>query len=409
MPELFNVLTVAQAVERLAAHVAPLQRREQVALANALDRVVAHELRTPVDLPAFARSTMDGFAVRAADTYGASEALPAYLALCGEVPMGGPAGVQLGAGQAARIHTGGMIPPGGDAVVMVEHTQALDEHTVEVLRPVALGENVIPIGEDVRAGDLLFERGHRLRPQDLGGLAAVGIVAVEVVARPRVAILASGDEIVPAHSSPAPGQVRDINSHTIAALTRRCGADPLLYGIAPDDAAALRVLASEALSVCDMLIISAGSSVSTRDITAQVIGELGRPGVLVHGVAIHPGKPTILAMADGRPVFGLPGNPVSTMIAFELFVAPALDWLQGALTPVRVVVQARLARNVASHAGMEDYVPVRLVERDGIRWAEPVFGKSNLIYTMAHADGLLHVPLDLAGLYAGATVTVRLF
>lgn len=409
MPELFQVVTVAQALERLLPRLASLRRAEPLGLLDALDRVTAHELRAPADLPAFARSTMDGFAVRAADTYGASEGLPAYLELCGEVPMGRAPNLTVRPGQAARVHTGGMLPPGADAVVMVENTQALGAEAIEVVRPVALGENVVPVGEDVRRGDLLFPAGHWLRPQDLGGLAGVGITTVEAAACPRVAILASGDEVVPPEQPVAPGQIRDINSYTIAALARRAGGLPELRGIAPDDADRLRAMAEQALAEADMLIISAGSSVSTRDMTVQVIGALGAPGVLVHGVSIHPGKPTILALVGVKPVFGLPGNPVSTMIAFELFVAPALRRLLGAAEPLGGGVEARLARNVASKPGREDFVPVRLEQRDGALWADPVFGKSNLIYTMAHADGLLHVPLDLAGLYAGDTVRVRVF
>jgi molybdopterin molybdotransferase len=410
MPELFNVVTVAQAQARMRELLAPLGRAERVRLLDALDRVLAEDVRSGVDLPAFPRSTMDGFAVRAADTYGASEGLPAYLAICGEVPMGRAPELEVGGAEAARVHTGGMLPRGADAVVKVENTQQLDERTIEVVRPVAPGENVIPVGEDVRAGEGLFARGQRLRPQDLGGLAGIGVTQVLVAARPRVAILATGDEVEPPESGLAPGQIRDINTYTIAAQTRRAGGDPVPAGIAPDDAAALRRMAVAALDAADALVISAGSSVSTRDITAQVIGELGRPGVLVHGVAIHPGKPTILAVAGGKPVFGLPGNPVSTMVAFELFVAPALGWLLGAAgAPGSQSVQARLARNVASHPGSEDFVPVRLETREGATWAEPVFGKSNQIYTMVRADGMLHVPLDLAGLYAGDLVTVRLF
>src|SRR6266508_2756937 len=321
MPELFNVLTVAQALERLLPHIPPLAR---------------------------------------------AEGMPAYLTLCGEVPMGRAPDVEVRPEQAARVHTGGMIPPGADAVVMVENTQALDERTIEVVRPAAHGENVIPIGEDVRAGDRLFSRGHRLRPQDLGGLAGVGITEVAVAARPRVAILATGDEVVPADRPVAAGQIRDINSYTIAALTRRSGGEPILIGIAPDNAARLREMAASALQSADALIISAGSSVSTRDMTVQIIGELGQPGVLVHGVAIHPGKPTILALVGAKPVFGLPGNPVSTMIAFDLFVVPALRQMLGAAHDLHSgSIQARLARNVASHSGREDFVPVRLEQRAG--------------------------------------------
>jgi molybdopterin molybdotransferase len=229
------------------------------------------------------------------------------------------------------------------------------------------------------------------------------------VARPHVAILASGDEMVPAEAAVAPGQVRDINSYTLAALVRRAGGEPVLCGIAPDDPDALGSMARAALEGADLLILAAGSSVSARDHTAGVIGALGAPGLLVHGVAIHPGKPTIIAVAGARPVFGLPGNPVSAMIAFGLFVAPALRRLQGAPEADPPPIQAVLTLNVASKPGREDFVPVRLERRDGALRAEPVFGKSNLIYTMAHADGLVRVPLDLSGLYAGATVEVALF
>lgn len=409
MPELFQVVTVAEANARLCAHIAPLPRRELIPLHDALDRVLAEELRSPVDLPAFPRSTVDGFAVRAADTYGASESLPAYLTICGETPMGRAPEFTVSSGQAALIHTGGMLPSGSDSVVMVEYTQYLDPTTIEVVRPVAVGENVIPVGEDVARGDVLFPRGHRLRPQDLGGLAGVGIVQVPVVARPRVAILATGDEVVPADAEVAPGQVRDINSYTIAALVRRAGGEPVLCGIAPDDPVILDQMARSALESADLLVLSAGSSVSTRDYTVSIIESLGAPGVLVHGVAIHPGKPTIIAVAGERPVFGLPGNPVSAIIAFGLFVAPALRHLQGAPETDPLTVQAVLTLNIASKPGREDFVPVRLERRDGVLYANPVFGKSNLIYTLVHADGLVRVPLDLSGLYAGSPVEVTLF
>lgn len=409
MPELFQVVTVAEANERLAARLSPLTRTEEVALHEAIDRVLAEDLYSPVDLPAFPRSTVDGYAVRAADTYGASEGLPAYLTLCGEAPMGSAPTFSVESGQAALIHTGGMLPLGSDAVVMVEYTQRVDATLIEVVRPVAVGENVIPVGEDVRRGDRLFARGHRLRPQDLGGLAGVGIVRVPVAARPRVAILASGDEVVPPEAPVAPGQVRDINSYTLAAMVRRAGGEPKPCGIAPDRAEALETMARAALEDADALIIAAGSSVSARDMTAGVINALGAPGVLVHGVAIQPGKPTILAVAGNRPVFGLPGNPVSAIIAFELFVAPAIRRLLGAAPPPAITRRARLARNIPSRPGREDFVPVVFKQRDAELWADPVFGKSNLIYTLVRADGLVRVPLDLGGLYAGDEVEVHLF
>ncbi len=409
MPELFHVLPVAVARARLREHVRPLGAVERASLGEALGRVLAEDIVSAVDLPAFARSTMDGYAVRAADTYGATEALPVYLTVAGEVPMGQAPALRLRPGEAALVHTGGMLPSGADAVVMLEHTHPLDARTIEVTRPVAVGENVIPPGEDVRCGQVLLPKGTWLRPQELGALAGTGVTAVAVARRPRVALISTGDEVVPPEVEPALGQIRDINSTTLVALTLEWGGLPLPRGIVPDDAQALAAAARLALAEADVLVVSAGSSVSTRDMTATVLGALGRPGVLVHGVAMHPGKPTILAVADGKPVFGLPGNPVSAMVAFDLFVAPALAWLMGAAERRRPVVRARLAANVPSHPGEEDYVQVRLEQRAGGIWAVPVFGKSNLITTMVRADGVLRVPLDSAGLYEGTMVEVALY
>jgi molybdopterin molybdotransferase len=353
---------------------------------------------------------MDGFAVRAADTFGASEGVPAYLEVVGEVLMGRAPSVQLEVGQCARIATGGMLPPGADAVVMVEQTQEVGPTTVEAYRAVAAGENVVQIGEDARTGEPILPRGHTLRPQDIGGLLALGVTEVEVARRLRVGILSGGDELVAPTETPGPGQIRDINSYTLRGLVQRLGHEACLAGLLPDDAAALESASRKALPDADVLILSAGSSVSTRDMTAQVIASLGQPGVLVHGVSLKPGKPTILAMADGKPVFGLPGNPVSCMVTFDLFVAPTLYRLSGCPErPPGQTLSARLTRNIASAAGREDYVQVRLERRDGELWADPVFGKSNLIYTLVRSDGLVKINLDKGGLSAGELVEVRLF
>jgi molybdopterin molybdotransferase len=407
--ELFNVCPPAEAAALLCGRLNRLSSVERCAAADALDRVLANDLRSPVDLPAFPRSTMDGFALRAADSYGATEAMPAYLRLAGEVPMGRQSALRLATGELARVHTGGMIPEGADAVVMIENTQAIDSETIEVVRPVAVGENVIPIGEDVRRDGMVLRCGQILRAQDLGALAGAGITRVDVIARPRVGILATGDEVIPPEADPQPGQVRDVNTSTLSALLRHWGGIPRAYGIAPDRFEQISERARLALEQNDALIVSAGSSVSTRDMTAAVIAELGEPGILIHGVSMHPGKPTILALAGEKPVFGLPGNPVSTMIAARLFVAPAVAKMLGAEGAPERSVQARLTHNVASIPGREDYVQARLEVREGEVWAEPVFGKSNLIYTMVRADGLVRVPLDRAGAYAGDVVTVDLF
>ncbi|MBI3957520.1 MAG: molybdopterin molybdotransferase MoeA, partial [Chloroflexi bacterium] len=263
-------------------------------------------------------------------------------------------------------------------------------------------------GEDIRAGDPILAAGRRLRPQDIGGLLALGITTVTVAAPPRVAIISSGDEVVAPDQPVAPGQVRDINSYTLAGLTRRAGGAPILYGIVPDERVALEAAAAQAHRDADIVVLSAGSSVSYRDLSVEVIAGLGAPGVLAHGLSVRPGKPTIVAVADGVPVFGLPGNPVSAMVIFDLMVTPAIRALLGATDQPRQQVQARLARNIASAAGREDYVQVRLEERDGELWAVPVLGKSNLIYTLVHADGVVKIDLNANGVREGAWVTVYL-
>lgn len=409
--EFFNVLPPGQALAAWWKQVTHRPAVESVAARAALGRVTAEAVTSPEILPAFRRSSVDGYAVRAADTFGASDTLPAYLRLVGEVPMGQRAAVDVGPAEAALIHTGGMLPDGADAVVMVEHTQPVDANEIEVLRPVAVGENVIQVGEDVTSGDVILPAGHRVQPQDVGALLALGLAHdVPVVRRPRVSLFSTGDELVPPDTRDLQiGQIRDINSSTIWALCERAGAEARIHGIVRDQPEALYAALSEALPDADMLVVTAGSSVSVRDMTATTINRLGEPGVLVHGVAARPGKPTILAVVEGKPVIGLPGNPVSALVMFTLFGIPAITRLLGASMPRQARIVARLAMNVPSVAGREDYVPVRLVDRDDAVWAEPVFGKSNLIFTLVGADGLLKVPLNAGGLYEGATGEVVLF
>jgi molybdopterin molybdotransferase len=409
--EFFEVLPPETALSTWLMQVTHRVDAETIRTYDALGRVTARTITSPEALPAFQRSTVDGYAVRAADTFGASDSLPAYLRVTGEVLMGEAATVEVGEGQAALIHTGGMVPPGADAVVMVEHTQPFAESEIEVLKPVAPGENVLQIGEDVTQGDAVLPAAHRIQPQDIGALLALGIVeSVPVLKKPRVSIFSTGDEVVtPDTGRLTPGQIRDINSGTIQALCRRAGADTLLHDIVPDRPDALYNALSVALPESDMLVVTAGSSVSVRDMTASTINRLGMPGVLVHGVAARPGKPTILAVIDDKPVIGLPGNPVSAFVMFTLFGLPAIAHLMGTDLPLRARLRARVTVNVPSAAGREDHVPVRLIQREGETWAEPVFGKSNLIFTLVGADGLLIVPLNATGLREGAWGEVVLF
>jgi molybdopterin molybdotransferase len=407
--ELFRVVTPTDALSKIFDALESTIGDERVPLDDALFRITAAPVYASEQSPSFSRSAMDGFAVHAADTYGASDGLPSHMSVHGEVRMGRSVAEPLSSGTARLIHTGGMMPPGADAVVMVEHTQTIDERAIEVTRPVAPGENVIQAGEDLAVGDLILPAGWRVRPQDIGVLAAVGIRELVVTRRPVIGLLATGDEIVDRTSEPAAGQVRDVNTSVLSALITEIGAVPKPYGIAPDDRSALTRLASKALSTCDMLVITAGSSVSARDLTADVIGDLGMPGVLAHGLTVKPGKPTIGAVCNGKPVFGLPGNPVSAIVVYGLLVRPTICKLLGSSEEdTRPRIRARLRRNVASQSGRIDYVPVTLHEHDEELWAEPIFGKSNLIYTLVRAAGLATIPMDAGGQPEGALVDVEL-
>lgn len=417
MPEFFNVLPPDQARALLLAQVAVRTATELVATPDALGRVTAEPIKAPHSLPAFRRSAMDGFAVRAADTFGASEGLPAFVQVVSEVAMGRAASIELAPGQAAIVHTGGMIPESADAVVQVEHTQrvaagptASPPFEIEVFRAAAAGQNVLQIGEDVGQGDIILPAGRIVQPQDIGALMALGLIETQVSRQPRVAILATGDEVIEPSQEPEPGQIRDVNSYVIGAMAARAGGEPLLLGIVRDDRRALREAAAAALSQSEMLVITAGSSVSVRDMTADIIDGLGPSGVLLHGIATRPGKPTIAGVIDGKPVLGLPGNPVSALVQFDMLGVPAIRHMLGLpAEDRRGRVMARLGHNIASESGREDYIPAQLIEEESGLIALPIFGKSNLIFTLVNADGLIKVPLNTGGLEAGEQVEVRLF
>ena len=406
--EFFNVQPVAQALETLLAHWRPAPASESLDPREAMGRTLAQDVRAPEELPAFPRSTVDGYALRATDSFGASPALPALLRVAGELRMGEAAQQSLSPGSAVLIHTGGMLPPDADAVIMLERTQTLGDD-VELLAPVAPGENVLQPGEDVAAGALLVAAGRTLRAQEIGGLLAAGVTGVNVRVRPQVAILSSGDELLPPEGTPAPGQIRDINAHTLAALVSEAGGEPLHCGIARDEFDDYFDRARRGHAEADLLLLTAGSSVSARDQTRAVIERLGVPGVLQHGLAVRPGKPTLLAVCEGKAVIGLPGNPVSALLVARQILLPLLRHWSGAAPTPAASVRALLGSNLSSASGREDTVPVRLRERDGQLLAEPVFGKSGLIFTLVGADGLVLVPLDSGGLRAGTMVNVQLF
>jgi molybdopterin molybdotransferase len=413
MPEFLTLLPPDEARTLLLSHLSgPLPDSDLIDVPSSLGRILADDIAAPHPLPNFQRSTVDGYAVRAGDTHGASDSLPAYLNLIGEVPMGDAPAFEISSGQCALIHTGGMLPDDSDAVVMLEYTQSVQKDEIEIFRAVAHGENVILIGEDVAQGQTIQARGSLMRPAEIGGLMALGIVKVKDVRKPLVGLISTGDEVIDPSQSPRPGQVRDINSFTLGALVEKSGGIAKRYGIISDEIGALKNAAAKALAECDAVIITAGSSASTRDMTADVIRSLGAPGVLVHGINTRPGKPTILGVCNGKPVIGLPGNPVSALVNGYLFVVPVIEKLLGALQRPKATVLARLTVNLASQAGREDWWPVRLhfssSGREDKVEAEPIFGKSNLIFTLAAANGLLRIHPDATGLSAGELVEVFL-
>ena len=404
--EFFTTRTVAEAL----AGFRPGRRTgtESVPLREALRRVPGEPVAAPHPLPGFARSTVDGYAVRAADTYGVSEGLPGYFAVAGTVVMGTEPDTAVTPGTAVIMPTGGALPPGADAVVMIEYTAETMPGTIEVVRPVAPGEGVVRADEDAKPGEVIIDGGRPLRPQDLGMLAAAGVTSVTVRKKPVVTIFSTGDEVVPADTPQLkPGQVRDATAAALAALVADAGGEPVLGGIVPDDPGALEKALRGALPASDVLVISAGSSVGVRDETANAVARLGEPGIWCHGLAIKPGKPTVLAECAGVPVIGLPGNPRSALVVFRLIGMPVVRLVGGCESPPpQPSTRARLSRDLASAAGRLDVVQVTVGE-DGV--ATPVFGLSALLSVLTAADGYIVIPDEATGLRAGSEVEVILY
>ncbi len=400
--EFFTARTVAEAL----AEFRPAHRTgtERVAVDAAFGRVPATEILAREALPGFDRSSVDGYAVRAHDTFGASDAIPAYLTVAGSVAMGGPAELELGAHQAIAVPTGGALPAGTDAVVMIEHTQEAMPGSIEVVRPVAPGDGIVRHDEDIAAGQPAVAAGRPVRAQDIAMLAALGITELEVHTPPAVTILATGDELVAPHvQTLRAGQIRDALSSSVGALVREAGGRPLPPQIIPDDRDALHRALEQALSRSDMVVICAGSSVGGRDETAAAVAALPAATIWCHGLAIKPGKPTLLADSDQIPIIGLPGNPRSALVVFRLLGLPLVRRAGGWTHDPRAGSAAfRLARDLPSAAGRLDVVQVRV--RDD--HAEPIFGPSALLSVLTQADGYVIVPEDANGLSAGEPVEV---
>ncbi len=409
-----DIVSLNEALLLLRQHLPPSPAQKvTLPLDEALGRVCAADIISPENLPPYSRSTMDGFAVRSMDTFGASEKMPAYLEVSGEIFMGEFPEQGPKPGACYSIATGGILPPGTDAVVMLEHTVAIDASMIEVVQPVAAGGNVIGVGEDVSRDELLLSAGHRLRPQDVGLLAGVGLASIAVFCRVRVGIISTGDEIVEHDQLPPPGKIRDTNSLSLAAQVRKLNATPTFYGIASDNEESLTGMVREAMADNEIVLLSGSSSVGTRDLGEQVIEKMGLPGIIVHGVAIKPGKPVIIARAADSMIYGLPGHPVSAAVAFDLFVRPAIIHLAGTRDdslPVYSMIKARLMRNLSSASGRTDFVRVQVKMIQGQEpEAHPILGKSGALSTMVKAHGFIEIAEKLQGLKEGEMVEVKLF
>ncbi|HAK87735.1 MAG TPA: molybdopterin molybdenumtransferase MoeA [Nitrospiraceae bacterium] len=409
-------LLPADALQRLLSSIPDtLITTERLKIEECYNRIISVDVVAPEDLPAFSRSTVDGYALNARDTFGAKDTSPAYITVRNEIMMGTSPDFEIKTGEAAKIPTGGMMPKGADAVLMLEHAQAVSDDMIEAMRSVAPGENVIQKGEDIQKGATVLASGRRLRPQDIGALAGIGITGIEVFKKPVVSIISTGDEIVPASSLLKLGQVRDINSFTLAGLISDNGGVPVKKGIFKDDYGTIKKAIEDSVKDSDMVLISGGTSAGTKDMTADIINDIamsqGGAGVVFHGLSLKPGKPMIGGVVNNKPILGLPGHPAAVVVCFNLFIKPALERLGGFISNKIFIktVAAKMAKNIASAAGREDHIRVYLEEKDGEFSAVPVLGKSGLITTLVKADGIVVIPQNKLGLDAGEDVTVRLF
>jgi len=410
MRSFFKVKTREDILESLR-DIKPLGT-EPAHVTGALSRILARDIVSGEDLPGFQRCTVDGYALGAKDTFGASENLPTPLTIVGEVRTGEMPGFGLSRGECAQISTGNMLPEGADAVVMLEYCQMVEDGVVEINRPVSPLENVIQPDDDVKREQVILKKGSLVRPQDLGVLAGLGISHMDVFTKPRAAIISTGEEIVDIGEKPKAGQIRDINAYTLGGLCIKSGAEPVYLGITGDIFEDLKILIDKGISQADVVLVSGGSSVGIKDFTLDAFLSFDGVEIVAHGVSISPGKPTVVARKGNKTLWGLPGHPVSAMIIFDVFIGYLLGRLSGMSIPAEYdshAIEAELDRNIESANGREDYIRVKLTQEGDGFLATPILGKSGLISTMVEADGIIRIDMNTEGLYRGERVKVRLF
>lgn len=403
---MLKVLTPAEVLSLIEKEFAVHSKVESVPLFTACGRVLAEDIISEEYVPDFDRSTVDGYAVHARDTFGCSDSLPALLTLSGQVQMGESADFQLEADCCASVPTGGALPSGADAMVMVEYSEDYGDGTIGILKPAAPGTNLIYRGDDIYPDKKVLHAGQILTAQAIGALAAMGQASVKVMAKLRVGIISTGDELVDLTETPKTGQIRDVNSSLLAACMQQLGAEPVLYGRVRDEAALLTDAVKRAIEECDAVLISGGSSVGAKDVTCDMIEKYGE--ILFHGIAMKPGKPTILGKTGNKPVFGLPGHPAAAFFVTKLFVTHALNQLMGIQRQI-YPVQAVLTESVSANHGRAQYMGVHLSRKDGTIYAAPIRSKSGLISTLSTSDGYFGIERDCEGLSAGTVIQVYMY
>lgn len=407
--ELFNVVTVEEACKIIDDNFKFMPQSESIKLSEATGRVIYNDIVSKVNVPGFKKSTVDGYAVRSREVAGASESIPAMLQYKGEVIMGrAPAVELLSQGECVYVPTGGMLPTGADCVVMIEYTDKLDESTILINKPTAPGENLINEDDDVQSGEVIIKKGNRLRPYEIGVLSSIGYTEVEVVKQIRVGIISTGDEIVSPEETPLPGQVRDINTYLLNSLVFENGGEAVIYGVTEDTYEDLWNRVNRAYNECDMVLISGGSSVGKKDQTLKVMKALKDSSILVHGIAIKPGKPTIIGKSGERIIFGLPGHPLACAVVFKVVVKHYMDRVTGD-TNMDYPIPCSFSLNYHKAKGREEYLPVNIENIDGKMVAVPIFAQSAIISAFARAWGFVKIDRNLEGLREGDRVLVYKF
>lgn len=405
----FNVLSVDEVKELIKKNFRNMKiESEKINIIDSLGKVLSSDIISEFNVPDFNRSTVDGYAIRNSDSHGCSDSMPSFLNLVGEVEMGCIAKESISSGNAIYVPTGGMMPEGADAVIMIEYVEKLDENTIAIHKPVSIGENIVYKGDDIKNGQIVLNKGKKVTYQDIGVLAALGIKEVDVYKGIKFYIISTGDEIIDIGEELKFGKIRDINGYAIHGLISKLGGTVVNKVIVKDDYNLLREEVRNGIEDSDIILISGGSSVGVRDFTHDVINSFDGQGILVHGVALKPGKPTILGECCNKPVFGLPGHPVSALLVFKIFV----EYLVSELLNIKdnnYSINAVIDSNLHSSPGKQTYQMVSIEERDEKYYAIPNFGKSSMITLLSKSCGYVILDGDNEGLYKGQEVKVHLF